>query len=194
MFYEIEEDSKLLLNSIVEDFRSQKNKIKICEMGVGSGFVVLEISKFLKKNNFQLEAFGFDINRCAILNTRKIFKQNKIEGNFILSNLFEKSNQKYDLIFFNTPYLPCENNEKYEDIKIIDKAIYGGRKGYEITIKFLESLDKNLDKYGVCYFLISTLTKPDVVERKLKSLNYKFKIINSKKEFFEELLVYKITK
>jgi release factor glutamine methyltransferase len=195
MFYQIETDSKLLLKSVENYLEKNKfEKISICEMGVGSGFIILEIAKKFK--NKKIDLTGFDINKKAIENTQKQFKKYNLKGNFQISNLFETSitNKKFDLIFFNTPYLPCEENEKFEDLKIIDKAIYGGKEGYEITIKFLEKLNNKLNKKGVCFILISTLTKPKIIEKKLIELNFKFQIMNRKKEFFEELLVYKIEK
>ena len=194
MFYKFSEDSKLLLDSLIKNSPKQKNKILICEMGVGSGEVIFRYSNYLKKNNVDFEVIGFDINKKAIENTKKLFCNFDKKNEFILSNLFEKSKKKYDLIFFNTPYLPVEDNENFEDLKIIDKAIYGGEFGFEITIKFLEELDKNLKKNGVCFILISTLTNPKVVEKKLKNLNFKYEVVNSKKLFFEILLVYKIQK
>ena len=67
-FYNPQEDSYLLLDESIKYLKNKKNKdLKICEVGVGSGFVISNISKEFPKNLF----FGCDINKEAI---KKIYK------------------------------------------------------------------------------------------------------------------------
>ena len=194
MFYNFSDDSNFLLKTLKDDFKVNENtkKLKVCEMGLGSGEVIYEFYKYLKQTHNNIKIFGFDINNDSIKNSKKLFEKESIKVNFSISDIFEKSNNKYDLIFFNTPYLPIEENENFDKLKIIDRAIYGGEKGYETTIRFLEELDTNLEKEGVCYILISTLTKPKIVEKKLKELKFKYNVLDKKNLFFEKLLIYKI--
>lgn len=189
-FYKPKEDTFFLLEELKKFLQKKENeKLNIFEVGLGSGFISLELKKKFSKNNF----FGSDINEKAIQNTKKIFKENNLKINCKTCNFFDKfENKKFDLIFFNTPYLPVEKNEKFKDLSTLDKAIYGGKKGYEITINFLEKLKNFLEKQGVCFFLISSLTNQKIIEKKLKELNFNFKIQNKKNLFFEKLLIYKI--
>lgn len=144
--YGVEDDSRLLLKCVLgsasERFGGSFNRsfgksfdgslseckdLDICEVGVGSGFVISNLAKLYPKNNY----FGSDINSSAIdltLSEFNLIDEVSIdlrEGNLL--DVFDKD-KKFDLIFFNTPYLPCEDGESFEDLSLKDKAIYGGKK------------------------------------------------------------------
>ena len=156
------------------------------DMGTGSGILAETASKFINKKNI----LTVDINSESI----KLLKQKGFKS--IKSNLFEKlnrypdtpntesrktikSNQRFDLIVFNAPYLPQDIREPKDS----QFATTGGKHGDEISIKFLKQAKKHLNKNGKIFLLISSLTPMD----KIKKLNPK--IITRKKLFMEELLI-----
>ncbi len=148
----------------------KKNKINsYLDMGAGSGILPKIVSEFLDKKN----TLVIDINSSAI----KLLKQKKF--NTIKSNLFEKVKDKFDLITFNAPYLPLDSREP----KSSQLATTGGKRGDEISLKFLKQAKKHLNKNGKIFLLISSLTPMD----KIKKFNPK--IVARKKIFMEELLV-----
>lgn len=145
--------------------------IKILDMGTGSGILAKTCSRFIYKKNI----FCVDIQEDSVKNMAS-------EGfHSIKSNLFSKipKSHKFDLILFNAPYLPKDPKEdKKSQIETT-----GGKKGDEISVKFIKQAKNYLSPNGVIFLLVSSLTP-------LKNLN-KFKplIVAKKKVWFEELLI-----
>jgi release factor glutamine methyltransferase len=96
------EDSYLLAeNLLIKEGQS------VLEIGTGSGIVAMYASKLT--DNITVTDINFDACELA----RKNFEENNIENIEILfGNLFEPvENRKFDVILFNTPYLPTEEDE-----------------------------------------------------------------------------------
>ena len=142
-------------------------------MGTGSGILSETASKFLDKKNI----LAADINPDAI----KIVKQKGFKT--IKTNLFKEIKEKFDLITFNAPYLPKDKREPKDS----QLATTGGKRGDEISLKFLKQAKKHLNKNGKIFLLISSLTPLD----KLNKFN--LKIVPKKKIFMEELLILQST-
>lgn len=185
-------------NKIHNNYKLNKNNFKVCEVGVGSGYISYNLAKLF--NN--LEYYGSDINEFAIENTKMEFK--KVGVDIVLKNsyLFDGfgNDLKFDLIFFNTPYLPLEDNEKYENLKLIDKAIYGGKQGNEIILDFIDNLNQKLNpnfnsnSNSSAIILYSSLSNVGQIEARLKENLFDFEIIKTKSLMFEDLIVIKIKK
>ena len=144
-------------------------KIRYLDMGTGSTILSYTMSKFLDKKNI----LATDINPNAV----KLAKKKGF--NAIRTNLFEKIKGKFDLITFNAPYLPEDSQEP----KSSRLATTGGKRGDEISVKFLKQAKKHLNKNGKVFLLISSLTPMDKINR------FKHKIVARKKIFMEELLI-----
>lgn len=197
MTYQPAEDTFLLLEILEKHIDStnvskkSKKCLKICEVGLGSGEILINLSKKFSNNNF----FGTDINLDAIQDSKQLSQkenQNEIQikqGSF----LTPFTNEKFDIIYFNTPYLPVEDGEKFEDLTDEDKALYGGTLGCEVTNEFIDSLHSHIHNYSEIFILISSLTQPHLVEESIKENGFDFEIVGREKHFFEELLVYKLT-
>ena len=132
-------------------------------MGTGSGILSETTSKFLDKKNI----LAADINTEAI----KLVKEKGFKT--IKTNLFSKITEKFDLITFNAPYLPKDSQ----------LATTGGKRGDEISIKFLKQAKKHLNKNGKIFLLISSLTPSDKIEK------YNPATVAKKKIFIEELKI-----
>lgn len=189
-FYEPCEDSELLLRNAINVIEKMQNKenLKICEVGVGSGYVISNIAKKFKKKH---EYFGCDINVEAIVSTLSMFKEIKQKINLKECDLLESFDEEFDLILFNTPYLPCEEGEKYENLKLIDKAIYGGKNGYEIIEKFILQVGKNLQFNSKVVMVFSSLSNFYYIKDVLKRNFYEFEILENLEVFFEDLICIK---
>lgn len=177
MIYEAKEDS-FLICKFIKDYA----KGRVLDMGTGSGVLAIEAVKYSSK----VEAC--DVNREAVEFVRK-------KGvNAYYSDLFSNVRGKFDLIMFNPPYLPLER--EYCGIKMSEKdfnyandiALVGGKKGYETLAKFFKNVRKFLEKDGKVLIVVSSLTPK--VEEILKKNKFKFKILEKKRIFFEELKVY----
>jgi len=104
------------------------------------------------------------------------------------SNLFSKIKGKFDLIAFNPPYLPLDEREDKESRKITT----GGKKGDEITIKFLKQAKTHLNKKGKILLVLSSLTPKKKIFHLLKSMNYSKKKLSEKTLFMESIEVWLI--
>ena len=172
--YQPAEDS-YFLSDVLKRTINEKN-IKVIDVGSGSG---IQAETLINMGVTPKDITLIDVNEEVIKYLLPKFNQSKI----IQSNLFQNVKSKFDVIIFNPPYLP-ENKEEPKDSKL---ATTGGKKGSEIINKFLEQVRKHLNKDGKIILLTSNLTKG------INWLDYKKKLIEKKKLFFEELRVWEIT-
>lgn len=171
MVYEPEEDSYLMSDFL----RTSKNNsdLRFLEIGVGSGInLQTVIDSGIKKENI----FGTDINQEAVKYC------NNLGFNVIQSDLFDNVEGNFDLIVFNPPYLPLDELEDSNS----RRETTGGKRGNEITIEFLKQAKKHLNENGKVFIITSSLAE----EINFEELGYKANKINSKKLFFEELILW----
>lgn len=109
------EDSYLLADNL-----EIEHGMSVLEIGTGSGIVAMYASRLT--DNITVTDINFDACELA----RKNFQANNIENIEILfGNLFEPlENRKFDVILFNTPYLPTEEGEVIDDT--LNYAFDGG--------------------------------------------------------------------
>lgn len=174
MIYEPAEDSELL-GDVVEELV----KGKVLDMGTGSGYQAL---KAAKKRSVK-GVLAVDINKHAIDKVRGSHKKIRVKE----SNLFSKVTGKFDWIVFNPPYLP-------KDRKIEDTALYGGKHGYEIPVRFIEEMGNHLAPDGNVLLLFSSITKPKKIRETLDKELYQYEEVARQRVFMEDLIVYKIWK
>ncbi len=189
--YEPQEDSSLLLKHSIEQIKLlDKSNLNICEVGVGSGFVISNIAKQYNNNNY----FGTDINPDAIKYTKQQFK--KIEQTITIkqTNILQNIKPKFDLILFNTPYLPCEDEDNYEELTLKDKAIYGGKYGYEVIEQFIYQINDKLQDNGAVLMLYSSQSNHEYITKLLEQNFFEHEILEEETIFFETLYILKITK
>lgn len=135
--YEPREDSFLLRRELIKYLKSHRVS-SLLDVGTGSGIQAITA----KKSGVE-RVVASDINpesiKCAKLNSKNLkisFKQ---------SNLFSNISEKFDLIVFNTPYLPPEPP--------LDLQWSGGK---EFIEKFLKNAKNHLTPNGKIIFLHSS--------------------------------------
>ncbi len=156
-------------------------KGNVLDIGTGSGIQALAAAE--KKN--VRKVLAVDISKEAVEYCRKGVHNKKIR--FLISDLFSNVKGRFDTIIFNPPYLPA-------DAKLGDLTIEGGKKGFETIQKFLEEANDFLTNNGAILLLISSFTNKNKVEELIKQNLFDLRILSSTHIFFEDLLVYKITK
>lgn len=167
MIYDPAEDSFLL-----QKYVRKYAKGKVLDMGTGSGIQALTALEKIK------DVLAVDINPEAV----KLLKQKGITAK--ISDLFSNVKGKFDLIIFNSPYLPRDGREP-EDSAL---TTTGGKKGHETIEKFLRQAKKFLKKDGKILLVCSSLTGD--VEKLFKKHGYNFKKLEEEKMFFEKLITY----
>jgi len=166
-------DDSYFFSKFLKKYLSKNKVISYLDMGTGSGILSETISKFLDKKNI----LAADINPDAV----KLVKQKGFKT--IKTNLFKEIKGKFDLITFNAPYLPRDKREPKDS----QLATTGGKRGDEVVVKFLKQAKKHLNRNGKIFFLISSLTPMNQLNK------YNLKIVAKKKIFIEELLILQAT-
>ena len=178
--YEPSEDSYLMsdvLKRKLSKLLKANPELKFLEIGCGSGInLQTALSSGIKIENIT----GTDINVNAVKQCRKLGFR------CIKSNLFSNIKGKFDLIVFNPPYLPFDEKEP----KNSRRETTGGKRGNEITIKFLKQAKKHLNNGGRIFVITSSLAR----SINFNKLGYKAKELNNKKLFFETLFLWECLK
>ena len=97
--------------------------MKVLDMCTGSGCILISIMK----NVSDIEGVGTDVSKQALIVAKENAKLNKVNAVFEKSNLFDKINEKFDIIVSNPPYIRSEEIPKlmpevcdFEPIEALD--------------------------------------------------------------------------
>ena len=178
------EDSYLLADNL-----EIKSNQSVLEIGTGSGIVAMYASRLT--DNITVTDINFDACELA----RKNFEANNIENIEILfGNLFEPiENRKFDVILFNTPYLPTEEGEVIDDT--INYAFDGGLNGRKVIDVFLNEVGNHLNDGGIVQMIQSSLSGNEETSDKFDELGFIAEIKATEHFFFEDITLinaYKI--
>lgn len=176
--YEPAEDSFLLAENLEMSRRDE-----VLEIGTGTGIIAVCASRKVAK------VVATDINpwalRCATKNliANRAFNVELREG-----NLFEPvQGEKFDLILFNTPYLPTGEDEVLNDE--LNTAWDGGTDGREVIDRFLDGLCGHIRRGGRVQLVQSSLSDVERTTLRLEELGFQVSITAREKIFFEEIVV-----
>ena len=147
-------ETELLVDKIKDlTIKSRRSKIKILDLGTGSGCIL--ISLYLELKN-KIDIYGVGIDICE--NALKIAKKNailqKVQKNliFLNSNWFSNIYEKFDLIVSNPPYIRnCDIEKLSPEVKKFDPflALNGGKDGLECYRIISKSAKKYLNPGGL---------------------------------------------
>ncbi|MDI6724370.1 MAG: class I SAM-dependent methyltransferase [Methanobacterium sp.] len=176
--YEPAEDTFLLVENL-----DIKRSDDVLEIGTGTGLVAVYAAQ--RSRN----VVATDINdyalQCAVKNTitNRTYNVELRKG-----SLFEPvKDEKFDLILFNTPYLPTGEDEKLDEE--LNAAWDGGSGGRDTIDQFLNELKAHLKPNGRVQLVQSSLSDNEKTLAKLEELGFDAEITASEKCFFEEIVV-----
>jgi len=137
------QETEILVEICLSILENTKSKVKILEIGTGSGIITGTLSQILNAKNIEYIATDISIESLKIAknNILKVNKNTKL--NLINNDLINGLKGEFKFIISNPPYL------SRADMKTINKelksepvkALYGGYKGYETTEKILKQLN-----------------------------------------------------
>ena len=161
-------DTELLIEEILM-FAKHKNKLKVLDIGVGSGCIILTILD--EKKDFC--GIGIDISKKSIdlskRNAVKLGLKNRVK--FIKSNVDNFNNGKYDLIISNPPYIK-QANLKYLNKEVANfepkLALDGGIDGLSGFRKVIKKSSELIKVNGKLFLEIGFDQKKEV-KKMLKS-------------------------
>ena len=142
-------DTEILIDHILKTTK-YKSKLRILDIGVGSGCILLSVLK--EKKDFY--GIGIDIcNKCieiSKINASKLNLLNRVK--FFKSNVDNFFHGKYDLIFSNPPYIK-KLDLKYLDRDVVDfeprLALDGGLEGISEIRKVINRSSELIKKNGI---------------------------------------------
>lgn len=161
-----------------------KESDTVLEIGTGTGTVGLFASKL---TNGQITVT--DINFDALELARVNFSKNNIENvEFVFGNLFDElENRKFDVILFNTPYLPTDEDEIIDDN--LNYAFDGGADGRKIIDPFLYEVKNHLNKGGLVQLIQSSLSDINKTFEILSKEGFMCEVAASEHFFFEDIVL-----
>ena len=168
-------DTEIIIEQILKVTKN-KNYLKILDIGVGSGCILLSILR--ERKNFY--GSGVDISKNSLeiskLNAKKLFVDERVK--FYKSDVDKFNQGKYDLIVSNPPYI------KRSDLKYLESdvlkfepklALDGGLDGLSVIRKVIKKSSELLKKNGKFILEIGFDQKNKVI----KLLNNRGFYINS---------------
>ena len=191
--FEIETDELVYIPSDDTFLLAENLEIKegqsVLEIGTGSGLVSMYAS-LLTAN-----VTATDINYNALELAEKNFKLNNINTiRLEFGDLFEPvKNEKFDVILFNTPYLPTDSNDIINDD--LNYAFDGGLDGRNVIERFLNEAPNHLNDNGIIQMIQSSLSDTEKTLDTLDQLGFIAEVAKSERFFFEEIVLinaYKI--
>ena len=144
---------------------------EILEIGPGTGVIsITAINKGAKK------AITIDMNPSAVKNTQENIEKHNLEDKMEVrqGDVYDalRPNEKFDTIFWNTPFGLIEENH----ISDLEKSVYDP--GYKSTEKFIKGAKDHLKENGrLLIGFSSTLGKLDLIKRFSKEAELNLKLI-----------------
>ncbi len=165
-------ETEELVEQVVEYTKDlNKDKIKILDLGCGSGAIGLTLKSILKDSEVTLTDISKDALEVAKLNANNL----NLDVTFIESDWFSNVKlEKYDIIVSNPPYI--RTDEEIEEIVRDNEpslALYGGVDGLDCYRKILANIKPYLNNKFLIAFEIGESQKEeiyDIVNKYLKDI------------------------
>ncbi len=142
-------ETELLVEQVIEKV-SQSSKL-IADIGTGSGAIAISLATYLPQCQFVATELSQSALSVAQLNAKTHHVRSRIS--FIQSDLFDKIDQKFDIICANLPYVPQTIQKRLKsDIHFEPAlALYGGEDGLDHYRIFFKQVANYLKPHGLVY-------------------------------------------
>jgi len=172
--YEPREDS-LLVATELEKTLENKNVRSVLEIGCGSGLLSIIAAKR------GCDVTAADINPAAVECAKRNAELNNAKIKIMQSDLFDNLEGKFDLIFFNPPYLPEEQTE--------ESRTWAGGKNLEVITRFIKEAKQHLESDAKLLIVISSLSNPENILKEFADNGFVAEIKAEQKIPWEKLFV-----
>jgi len=189
LVYKPAEDSFLAMRTIGKIASEIGDKeVEIADIGTGTGLLGIYAASLLNTKRLVLA----DINLHAVELAKRNYQLNKLKlkdknanVEIVRSDLLQNIQGSFDLIIFNAPYL---RGSISSHLPTIEKAWNGGRRGIEISEKFLDEAKAKLNKNGTILLIASSLSDFEGLNKRINELGYKTNDIAKEHYFFEDII------
>lgn len=152
--YLVEEVSRLI---------KQDNLQAVLDLCTGSGAIALVV----KRDNPNVAVTASDISEKALMVAKQNAEQNNLHVDFVVSNLFDNINGKFDLIVSNPPYIKTDVIGMLDpEVRFFEPtiALDGGMDGLDFYRKIVKNAKNHLKIGGILAFEIGFDQKESVTE------------------------------
>lgn len=174
---------------LIADNLEVKDQAKVLDVGTGCGILAILAAEKAGK------VVATDANPYAVQCTELNSKLNNLLDKMEVrrGRLFEavKPGEKFDLIIFNPPYLPIEEDEGES---WIEASWSGGSGGRRATNEFISKAPEHLEEDGRIVLLQSTLSDSGETRNMLGKAGLKTRILAKKKLDFESIFLVEAKK
>ena len=148
--YEPAEDTLLAAEILLRNING--DRLEVAETGTGTGTLGIIAALDKRVSHVTLSDISEEALECAKENAGL----NGVEGKctFIKSDLFDKIKGNFDIIIFNPPYLPDD-----DEVKSGKNWWSGGPTGIEITKLFIEQAAAHLNNNGIIIIVERSLAE-----------------------------------
>lgn len=158
-------ETELLVEKTIKYIKQYFNKkVSIVDLGTGSGCIAITLKKEL---NCEVDAVDISIDALNV--ARDNAKNNNISINFILGDMLNNLDKKYDVIISNPPYIRYD--EEIMDIVKNNEpniALYADDNGLYFYKDIIKNAKKNLKRKSIIAFEIGMEQGNDIKEYALK--------------------------
>lgn len=165
-------DTEITVEEVISYCKNMKrDNIRILDLCTGSGIIAISVGNYIKN----CEIIAVDISSKALEIAKSNANRNKVENiTWVLSNLFERVEGKFDIIVSNPPYIKKEVIFTLE--KEVQKepiiALDGGKDGLKFYREIIKKAPNHLKKEGAIFLEIGYDQRQEVLD-----------IINETKEY-----------
>ena len=142
------ETEELVLNTINFIKEYFNKKVKVLDIGTGSGAIAISIKKEVDS-----EVYATDISKEALEVAKENAKRNNVDILFTETNLFEGIKDNFDVVISNPPYIRYD--EEIDEIVKNNEphiALYADNNGLYFYEEILKNIKKILnDKYLIAF-------------------------------------------
>jgi release factor glutamine methyltransferase len=180
--YEPAEDSFLFAENLAVNEGDS-----VVDMGTGCGLLGIVAA------GHAASVIGIDVNPFAVRSARENAELNHVTSklSFVQGDLFAplRVGERFDLILFNAPYVPCE---QLKDDSWVERAWVGGTTGRRIIDRFISKAPRYLKQTGRILLMQSTLSDIEQTIRRFKQNGLKTTIVTKcDLPFFETIVLIK---
>ena len=155
------EDLAMMVVSMAKDGQ------KVLDLCTGSGAIAITIAKELAKKNIRAEITASDISEDALTLAKENAELNGAAVQFIHSDLFEKLDEKYDIVVSNPPYIPTATVQTLQrEVRDFEPhlALDGGEDGLDIYRKIAQQAAAHIRAGGTLVMEVGEGEAADVAK------------------------------
>lgn len=154
-------ETEELIDAILDDFPINGEPLRVLDIGTGSGAIAVTLKKY--RPNWQLVAS--DISSAALRVAKNNADNNRADVNFVLSDLFNNIDGKFDLIVSNPPYI-SSHEKNVMDKKVLEYepalALFAANNGLKIYQSIADQVNEYLNNRASLYLEIGYKQGPAV--------------------------------